>query len=546
MLLSTFVADTILLTPTSVTNFTSAVAVFTLGIFIYLRNRKDPVHQLAVLMAVFLGFWAMASTLSDVMHEPGPALFWARVSIIGPFFFPAFFYVFSYQFPVPNGRLRWWKAALILLPSFIVLALINTEYNIVAIRLADWGTDFLPGLLYPLGILYQIFYTVLASVNFIRARRTATDLLVRKQISLVLFMIILVTFCQFFLGALLPTVFGYTKATVFGPATSFFFVLVLSYAIFRHGLLNMKVIATETFALLLNFVSFVQLFWAESTLEFVSRLGMLLATALIGFMLIQSVRSEVRRREEVQKLATELSASNKRLRQLDDLKTTMVSIASHQIRGPLGGIRGYLSMFRDGDLGPVTEKQKEIVTLNMNVTTRLLNAVETFLDITKLESGALTLRKEVLPLDEAVKDVYDEFLLPASKKGIALSLDVRCERPVLVEFDPEKIKHVIFNLVDNALKYTEKGSIAVSMRCDGHEAVFEVTDSGMGILPEDAPRLFGKYQRGELVIDRGGSGLGLYVVKMLTEMQGGRIWADSPGLGKGSTFGFALPLTRHL
>ncbi|HJV32505.1 MAG TPA: ATP-binding protein, partial [Patescibacteria group bacterium] len=107
-------------------------------------------------------------------------------------------------------------------------------------------------------------------------------------------------------------------------------------------------------------------------------------------------------------------------------------------------------------------------------------------------------------------------------------------------------KHVIFNLIDNALKYTEKGSIAARVRCDGREAVFEVTDTGMGILPEDAPKLFGKYQRGELVIDRGGSGLGLYVVKMLTEMQGGRIWASSPGVGKGSTFGFALPLSKRL
>src|SRR5689334_1381247 len=125
MFLSTFVADTILLTPTSVTNFTSALAVFTLGIFIYLRNRKDPVHQLAFAMALFLGFWAMSSTLSDVMHEPGPALFWARMSIIGPYFFPAFFLIFSYQFPVPNGRMRWWKAALILLPSFVAMALLN-------------------------------------------------------------------------------------------------------------------------------------------------------------------------------------------------------------------------------------------------------------------------------------------------------------------------------------------------------------------------------------------------------------------------------------
>lgn len=543
---SAVVADNILLAPTQITNLTSAVAVFALGLFIYLRKPKDAVNLLAFVMSLFLGFWAMSSTLADVMHEAGPALFWTRVAIIGPFFFPAFFLIFTYYFPVPSGRMRWWKAALILLPSLVVLMLVNSELNVASVRLADWGTDFTPGPLYPIGILYQILYTVISVVILIRSRKRTTEPIVRKQINLVVFMIILVTFCQFFINALLPALFNYAQATVFGPATSFFFVLVLSYTIFRHGLLNLKIIATESFAVLLIFISFVQMFWAGSALEFVSRVAVLLATVFVGLMLIRSVRQEISRREEVQHLAAELSASNKRLRQLDDLKTTMVSIASHQIRGPLGGIRGYLTMFRDGDLGPINDKQKEIVTLNLNVSTRLLNAVETFLDITKLESGKLTLRKEVLPLDDAVIDVVEEFKLPAQKKGLGLAVSIDCPRPVWVDFDPDKIKHVIFNLIDNAMKYTDKGKIDVRVRCDGHEAVLEVTDTGMGIPPEDASRLFGKFERGELVIDRGGSGLGLYVIKMLTEMQGGRVWATSPGVGKGSTFSVALPLSRDI
>jgi signal transduction histidine kinase len=265
----------------------------------------------------------------------------------------------------------------------------------------------------------------------------------------------------------------------------------------------------------------------------------------VGFLLIRSVRDEVRRREEVQRLAAELAASNKRLRQLDELKSTMVSIASHQIRGPLGGMRGYLTMFRDGDLGPLTDKQKDIVKMNINVLTRLLNAVETFLDITRLEAGKMLLKKEVLPLDEAVKDVVDEFRVMAEKKGLRLICEIDAPSPVWVEFDPEKIKHVIFNLVDNAMKYTEKGSVTARVKVVGKEVLFEVSDTGMGVPPDDLHRLFGKFERGELVVDRGGSGLGLYVVKMLTELQGGRVWVSSPGVGKGATFSVALPLSAH-
>jgi two-component system sensor histidine kinase BaeS len=103
---------------------------------------------------------------------------------------------------------------------------------------------------------------------------------------------------------------------------------------------------------------------------------------------------------------------------------------------------------------------------------------------------------------------------------------------------------VIFNIIDNAVKYTEQGRVSVRVRTEGRDAIFEVEDTGIGIAPQDAKNLFGKFERGELVVDRGGSGLGLYVVKMLTEMQGGRVWATSTGVGKGSTFGVALPLAK--
>jgi len=164
-----------------------------------------------------------------------------------------------------------------------------------------------------------------------------------------------------------------------------------------------------------------------------------------------------------------------------------------------------------------------------------LNAVETFLDITKIESGKLFAPQGKAAARRAVENVVKEFQLPASKKGIALSLAYQCRGPVWRSIsDPEKIGHVIFNLVDNALKYTEQGAINAVVSVRKGEAIFEVTDTGMGIPPEDVARLFGKYERGELALDRGGSGLGLYVVKMLTEMQGGRVWAVSPGPGKRS------------
>jgi signal transduction histidine kinase len=270
----------------------------------------------------------------------------------------------------------------------------------------------------------------------------------------------------------------------------------------------------------------------------------LFTTLIVGAIIAKYAFTESSRHEEIQHLSLELSASNKRLRHLDELKTTMVAIATHQLRGALGGIRGYMTMFSEGDFGPLTEKQEEIAKLNVNVTTRLLNSVETFLDITTLEAGRLELRKEVLPFDSVVAEVVDEFRITAKKKGLELAFIVDGQRPVWADIDSEKIKHVVFNLIDNAVKFTMQGKIVVVLRCEGREAILEVADTGTGITPADARVLFGKFERGELVTDRGGAGLGLYVVKMLTELHGGRVWASSGGPGKGTTFSIALPRAR--
>ena len=525
-------------------NIMAAVVILTLGILVLRKNREDMANRLFALMVTMNALWIFTSATVDLLQSDlGFALQYTRLAIVPAFFFfPTFFY-FTKAFALPTGVKLDRRWALIYLPAVLCLPLVPTAFNVAEVVRRDWGIDFTPGPLYPVLLLYVLLTVTLGIRELIRKYRRSSDATTRAQIKFLLIGFFIFIVLALMANAILP-VMGYGRAVIYGPSSTIFFIVFAFYAIVRHHLLNVKVIAAEMFGVLLAFVTFFQLFSADSVADFGLRVFIFLATAVVAVFLIRSVLQEVRRREEIQHLASELSVTNKRLRQLDDLKTTMVSIASHQIRGPLGGIRGYMTMFRDGDLGPLTDKQKEIVTLNLNVTTRLLNAVETFLDITKLESGKLTLRKEVLPLDDAVADVVEEFKLPAQKKGLVFNLAFECGRPVWVEFDPEKIKHVIFNLIDNAMKYTEQGKIDVHVRCDGREAVFEVTDTGMGIPPEDASRLFGKYERGELVIDRGGSGLGLYIVKMLTEMQGGRVWATSPGVGKGSTFSVALPLAR--
>lgn len=522
-------------------NLLSAIAILTMGFFVMHRNRKDVTSQLFGTMTIFITMWIFTSTLSDAVDSLRLAHLLGNSAIVGPFIVLALMYVFARAFPYERAPMRPRETVILFLPILLSLPFVWTRYNIVEVTKEEWGTNFVPGPLYTVLLLYIVAVFAFAARELYLKWRQAKEAETRAQI-LFLFLGFGTMFLFGMIANLILPLLGDARASTIGPASTIFFVIFTAYAIVKHHLLDVKVVAAEFFGAVLALITFVQIFTSQTTFDYAIRITGFVLISFFAVLFVLSVLREVEQRQEVERLADELRKRNVQLKKLDGMKSTMVSIASHQLRGPLGGMRGYLTMFRDGDLGPLTDEQKEIVKMNLSTLSRLLNAVETFLDITKIEAGKMVLRKEVLPLDVAVHEVAHELEVMLKKKGLALETDI--EEHVWVEFDPEKIKHVIFNLIDNAMKYTDEGGITVTLHREGGEAVIQVTDTGKGIPKEDLPRLFGKFERGELTVDRGGSGLGLYIVKMLTEMQGGSVDVTSPGPGKGSTFHIRLPTAK--
>lgn len=515
-----------------------------LGSIVFVHDPRNRVNRLFLLWVVFAVVWMVCNYLENVpLFSASTREFFLHADFASAILAVGFLLLFVVYFI--NRSVSIPVVIKYFLPAVLLAILSFTPWLLAKVYFTETGEiGFDEGIVFFFYALAIIVYFVSPCIMLLRGRRLAPPV-VQSQMTSIAFgliatAVVSLTINLFFQNVLPADVFR------IGIYSVLFFIIGVAWAIVRHEFLRIRFVVVEI--LLLGILAtlltrtILSRDLGEAAVNFVSFITLL----VLGFAMVRSFLNEERQRHELQTLATQLSVSNKRLRQLDDLKTTMVSIASHQIRGPLGGMRGYLTMFRDGDLGPLTDRQQEIVAMNLNVLTRLLNAVETFLDITRIESGKMLLKKEVLPLDDAVADVAREFEIPARKKGIDFKIEISAPQPVWVEFDPEKIKHVIFNLIDNAMKYTENGKITVAVRAEDENALLEISDTGMGIPPEDIHRLFGKYERGELVVDRGGSGLGLYVVKMLTEMQGGRVWVSSPGPGKGSTFTVSLPLARHV
>jgi len=211
------------------------------------------------------------------------------------------------------------------------------------------------------------------------------------------------------------------------------------------------------------------------------------------------------------------------------------------MRGPVPAIKGYASMMRDGDYGEVPARIKGTVDIIFESSNALTTVVQDFLDISRIEQGRMKYELTVFDFSKLVQSVGEELAPVGERRGLRVKLEI--EPNIIVEADTGKMRQIIGNLIDNAIKYTSRGHIIVSLKKSGANARLEVKDTGVGIRPETLPKLFQKFSRAEDASKANvlGTGLGLYAAKKLLEAQSGTIWAESEGEEKGSTFSVELP-----
>jgi signal transduction histidine kinase len=225
---------------------------------------------------------------------------------------------------------------------------------------------------------------------------------------------------------------------------------------------------------------------------------------------------------------------------------------SHELRTPMTSIRGYTDVLLMGAAGALNENQAHFLNIVKNNTERLNILVNDLLDISRIESGRVTLSPQALDLREVAEEVIEDVLRRSQEenKPMALSLNAPKKLP-RVFGDIERVRQIMGNLVYNAYHYTpENGTITVNIHPlnGGHEVQVDIEDNGVGIALEDQERVFERFYRGEhpLVLATPGTGLGLSIVKQIVEMHDGRIWMKSNGVpGEGSTFSFTLPVHEN-
>lgn len=266
--------------------------------------------------------------------------------------------------------------------------------------------------------------------------------------------------------------------------------------------------------------------------------------------LLAAIAAQTSLHLEALRLTEELQKRAAELQELDRLKSSFLANMSHELRTPLNSILGFSDVMLEGIDGPLSDYMNNDLRLIQKNGQHLLHLINDVLDMAKIESGRMNLHPEKFRVHDVLDEVTSITSTLASEKNLSLFIEPDSDQEIQINADVTRIRQVMINLVNNSIKFTEKGK--VSMRVDAlgdDQVLITVTDTGIGIPPNQLEMIFQEFSQVDTSTTRkaGGTGLGLPISRRLVEMHGGRMWAESNGIsGEGSKFYVELPLEAKI
>lgn len=516
-------------------------AIGTMGFAVYFSKPESRTNRSFFLFSIVTVAWGIVNFFSYQFSDPKTTLWLFRAimffAVFQAFFFHRLFTVF------PEDTLRVGKMyRFIVVPMTLLVALVTLtplvfsaiSGNVTRGEVAHVTEG--PGII--LFAVLSVGLVIAGLVNLVRKAirakgRARKPYLIILTGTVIMFSLILV------FNFALPVFFNNPRYIPLGALFILPFVFLTAYAIYKHKVFNIKVAATASLAFLLSAVTFLEIIFSNDFTQTIYRSSIFLLVLIFGILIIRSVHKEVAQREQIQKLAEELEEANLRLKELDRQKSEFVSIASHQLRSPLTAMKGYSSMLLEGSFGALGDKAREAVDRIFQSSQRLVVIIEDFLNLSRIEQGRMQYEFATVELRSLVETVVKEMEATAKNENLYLRFE-NDGKNYNITADAGKVRQVVSNVIDNAIKYTEVGGITISVQKDEttRKVLLSVKDTGIGVKAEVIPKLFQKFTRDK---DAGkvnimGTGLGLYVAKEIMIAHRGNIWVDSDGPGKGSTF----------
>ena len=534
-----------------------------LAFVVFLNNRSSITNRMFLLFAILTICWSGTNFLALQFSSPTLVLWLLRLAIFfavwHAFSFFHLFYVFpqeKVQLPVPYK--------FIVFPLILFTAIL-TLTPLVFTRIAEFSPEGQVASVTngPAIAIFGIVVTgsILGGLFLMLKKMIKASGMPKVQLRYILIGAAITFVMLVIFNFILPAFFNNARFVPLGAVFILPFTLFTSYAIIRHHLLNVKVVATEILAFVLAITSLVEVVISHDIGTLILRLSTFVLILIFSLLLIRSVQKEVEQRENLEVLT-------KRLEELDRSKSEFVSIASHQLRTPLTAMKGYISMILEGSYGTSETKQKKPLESIFESNERLIRLVNDLLNVSRIESGKIEMKWEQGSVEEVIKSVVEELRIKTKEKNVDLVFEEPESSLPLIRIDKEKIRNVMLNVIDNAIRYTPQGNIIVNVKyqmspfdftqgalsrveranAKTPNLLISVQDTGEGMTQEEIGKLFQTFSRGGagMRFSTEGAGLGLYIAKKFVEMLTGRIWVESKGKGQGSTFYVELPVKQEI
>lgn len=511
-------------------------AIGILGFVVYINNPHSITHQSFLPLSIFAVLWGIFNYLTYQFDKPEVVIWVLRISV----FFAVWYALalFNMLYVVPKEKVKFPKIYWVVFLPIVVLTSFFTLTPLVFKEVTGFvdgrvtSVQNAPGVIafaiisisLVIGGMYVLFSRIISSKSTERTK------LVYVLIGVIITYSLIIVF-----NLILPAFFDNTYFIPFAALFTLPFIALTAYAVIKHRLFDLKVVAVSILTFVLAVVTLIEVIFADSWEAISFQLSVFILVLLFGFLLIRNVLREVRQRERIERLAKDLEEANEQ-------QTTLIHFITHQIKGFFTKSRNIFATLLEGDLGKIPTEAKPYLEEGFRSDTKAVNIVQDILKAANIRKGTLQYEKKDFDLRPIFEDVVQKGRAEAEDKNLTIKTKVE-DGDFVINGDKSQIEHAMRNLLDNAIKYTPAGEITLSLFKKAGKTVFSVSDMGIGIDKDELPLLFREGGRGKdaLKTNTESSGYGLYIVKSIVEAHGGRVWAESKGKNQGSVFSFELP-----
>ncbi|RJQ35256.1 hypothetical protein C4568_01395 [Candidatus Parcubacteria bacterium] len=518
------------------------VVALLVGLFVFLNARHLLLSRLLLVIALSFSLWCSINlTLWTNVNSDSLLFSWSFLRILSSLisiFSIYFIYVFLYEKDV-SPKLKGVFLALML--PMILLA--PTDWNVAGFDLTNCDAFLFEG------FWYKYYYVSLGAIAMIwilgllvhRYRTTTADF--RKQIvymGLGIELFLFLFFTLVFLASYLIDIglFKDSRIELYGLFGMPIFMAFIAALIVRFKTFNVGMLAAQALVIALVILIASMFTFADNIYNVVLIGVTLVLTGAIGLVLIRSVKKEVKQRELIEKQARELEIANAQ-------QENLLHFMSHEVKGYLTKSEAGFAAIVEGDYGDVSQDLKGMAQMALTEVRKGVSTIMDILDASNMKKGTVAYKKENFDFGKTVEESVNDLQESAAARGLSLQFHPAAE-VLTINGDKDKIaRHVIRNVIDNSIKYTEHGSVTITLSKQGDLAQMLVEDTGIGITPEDMKHLFteGGHGKDSIKINVHSTGYGLFIAKQIVDAHGGKIWAESEGAGKGTRFIVQFPLS---